>query len=73
VYLRDDDKKDSFSNLSNMNEVLFNKIQHLKEILSNQSSVIIAYLFGSRVKGYANEKSDWDIAVYFSEPIKTKT
>jgi len=56
-----------------MNEVLFNKIQHLKEILSNQSSVIFAYLFGSRVKGYANEKSDWDIAVYFSEPIKTKT
>ena len=73
MYFRNDDKKDSFPNLSNMNEVLFNKIRRLKEILNNQSSVIIAYLFGSRVKGYANEKSDWDIAVYFSEPIKTKT
>lgn len=53
-----------------MNEVLFNKIQCLKEILNNQSSVVFAYLFGSRVKGYANEKRDWDIAVYFSEPTE---
>ncbi len=45
-------------------------IQRLKGILNNQSSVIFAYLFGSRVKGYASEKSDWDIAVYFSEPIE---
>ncbi|HHT9158341.1 MAG TPA: type VII toxin-antitoxin system MntA family adenylyltransferase antitoxin [Candidatus Brocadiaceae bacterium] len=42
-------------------------IQRLKEILSQQSSITFAYLFGSRVKGYANGKSDWDIAVYFSE------
>lgn len=42
----------------------------LKEMLDNQSSVVFAYLFGSRVKGYANEKSDWDIAVYFLEPTE---
>jgi predicted nucleotidyltransferase len=42
----------------------------LNEILNNQSSVVFAYLFGSRAKGYANEKSDWDIAVYFLEPTE---
>jgi predicted nucleotidyltransferase len=46
-------------------------IQCLKEILSSQSSIIFTYLFGSRVKGCANENSDWDIAVYFSEPLES--
>lgn len=45
-------------------------VQRLKETLRGQSSIIFAYLFGSRVKGHANEKSDWDIAVYFSEPLE---
>lgn len=45
-------------------------VQRLKETLRDQSSIIFAYLFGSRVKGHANEKSDWDIAVYFSEPLE---
>ena len=44
-------------------------IQRLKEIFNNQSPIIFAYLFGSRAKGYANKKSDWDIAVYFCEPL----
>ena len=39
------------------------------EILQEQSSVAFAYLFGSKAKGYANELSDWDIAVYFSDPM----
>lgn len=47
-----------------------NTVQCLKEMLNNQPSVIFAYLFGSRVKGYANEESDWDIAVYFSGPVE---
>jgi predicted nucleotidyltransferase len=42
----------------------------LNAILDNQPSVVFAYLFGSRAKGYANEKSDWDIAVYFLEPTE---
>ena len=45
-------------------------VQCLTEILRHQSSITFAYLFGSRVKGYANEKSDWDIAVYFTEPLE---
>jgi len=48
-----------------MDDVLFNNIQRLKEILNDQQSIIFSYLFGSRTKGYANEKSDWDIAVFF--------
>jgi len=44
------------------------QIKQLTKTLSANQSVIFAYLFGSRVKGYANERSDWDIAVYFSAP-----
>jgi len=40
------------------------------EILNKRSDVIFAYLFGSKAKGYANERSDWDIAVYFEEPFE---
>jgi predicted nucleotidyltransferase len=39
------------------------------ELLSKRPGIIFAYLFGSNVKGYANEKSDWDIAVYFKESV----
>jgi predicted nucleotidyltransferase len=44
-------------------------LKPLSEVLQKQSSVIFAYLFGSKIKGYANTRSDWDIAVYFSEPM----
>lgn len=43
-------------------------MKSLSEALRKRSSVVFAYLFGSKVKGYASTKSDWDIAVYFSEP-----
>ncbi|BBO19079.1 nucleotidyltransferase [Candidatus Brocadia pituitae] len=49
---------------------MIDNIQRLKEILSKQSSISFAYLFGSRAKEYANQQSDWDIAVYFSEPLE---
>jgi predicted nucleotidyltransferase len=42
------------------------------ELLSKKPHIIFAYLFGSNVKGYSNEKSDWDIAVYFKESIRQK-
>lgn len=45
-------------------------MKQLIEVLEKQSSVIFAYLFGSKVTGHANERSDWDIAVYFSEPLE---
>ncbi|HUL36713.1 MAG TPA: nucleotidyltransferase domain-containing protein [Thermodesulfobacteriota bacterium] len=45
------------------------EVRSLVEILHGQSSVTFAYLFGSKAKGYANKLSDWDIAVYFSDPM----
>ena len=44
-------------------------VRSLIEILRGQSSAAFAYLFGSKAKGYANKVSDWDIAVYFSDPM----
>ena len=44
-------------------------VRSLVEILRGQSSVAFAYLFGSKAKGYANKLSDWDVAVYFSDPM----
>jgi predicted nucleotidyltransferase len=46
------------------------EIKAIVEILSKKSDILFAYLFGSKVKGYANERSDWDIAVYFNTSIK---
>lgn len=40
----------------------------ISNILSANPLVIFSYIFGSRVKGYANGKSDWDIAVYLVRP-----
>jgi predicted nucleotidyltransferase len=42
----------------------------IAQMLGKRSDIIFAYLFGSKVKGYANERSDWDIAVYFNTSIK---
>ena len=38
----------------------------IAEILSKSPDILFGYLFGSKVKGYSNERSDWDIAVYFN-------
>ncbi len=47
------------------------KVKLLKEYFEKEPAVILAFLFGSRAKGYFRDKiSDWDVAVYF-EP-KTK-
>jgi hypothetical protein len=45
-------------------------IRRLIETLDSKSSVAFAYLFGSKVKGFATDRSDWDIAIYFSEPLE---
>lgn len=39
--------------------------QKIKAILAKNKCVVFGYLFGSRVKGHADIKSDWDIALYF--------
>jgi predicted nucleotidyltransferase len=46
------------------------KIKPIIELLNKQPHITFAYLFGSKAKGYANERSDWDIAVYFNKSIK---
>jgi predicted nucleotidyltransferase len=46
------------------------KIKPIIETLHKQRHIIFAYLFGSKAKGYANERSDWDIAIYVTESIK---
>jgi len=46
------------------------KIAPLIKGCHKNPSILFAYLFGSKVKDYANEKSDWDVAVYFAEPME---
>ncbi|MGZ6202774.1 MAG: type VII toxin-antitoxin system MntA family adenylyltransferase antitoxin [Thermodesulfobacteriota bacterium] len=42
----------------------------ITDILSKRFDVLFAYLFGSHVKGYANSKSEWDVAIYFKQNLK---
>ena len=41
------------------------RIEALKKYLKKESSVILAFIFGSRQKGLARDSSDWDIGIYF--------
>lgn len=50
-----------------MNEVLFRKI---KRLLESKPYIEFAYLFGSQARMQTDEKSDWDIAVYFNKDPK---
>jgi len=45
-----------------------NDVAKLIETLNTKPFIAFAYLFGSRVKNHCNKRSDWDVAVYFSEP-----
>jgi len=49
------------------------KFKDIIETLKEDENIIFAYLFGSQIKGYANEKSDWDIAIYFVQNLKDKS
>lgn len=44
-----------------------NEINKIKNILALDEKIVFAYLFGSRTKGSASERSDWDVAVYAAE------
>jgi predicted nucleotidyltransferase len=46
------------------------KTKPIIELLNKQPHILFAYLFGSRVKGYANKRSDWDIAIYTTDSIR---
>lgn len=39
------------------------KIGQLEKIFIKQQNVVAAYVYGSRIKGYANVKSDLDLAI----------
>jgi predicted nucleotidyltransferase len=41
------------------------EIANLSSFFQNELNICFAYLFGSRAKGYANEKSDLDIGIFF--------
>jgi len=41
------------------------KVEVLSQYFQKESSVVLAFLFGSRAIEYERETSDWDIAVYF--------
>ena len=47
--------------------------QKLIDVLEYKGNIVFAYLFGSQVKGYSDHRSDWDIAVYFSESPEKKS
>lgn len=41
-------------------------IDQLKEYFSKREDVVLAFLFGSQVKGLTRPSSDWDIAIYLT-------
>ncbi|NWF94385.1 MAG: nucleotidyltransferase domain-containing protein [Syntrophaceae bacterium] len=44
------------------------KLKLLIDMLKKRPHLAFAYLFGSRTSGATNKNSDWDVAVFFSEP-----
>lgn len=42
-------------------------VESIKTVLSEDASISLAYLFGSRAKGETSDRADWDIAVYLAE------
>ena len=47
--------------------MLESEINKIKNVLANDERIVFAYIFGSRAKGIAGSRSDWDIAVYVAE------
>lgn len=45
------------------------RIDRIKRVLEKHTHLAFTYLFGSRVKGLADTRSDWDIAVYFDKGV----
>jgi hypothetical protein len=43
------------------------KIRRVKRLLKVHPTVEFAYLFGSRSRGSAGARSDWDIAIFFNK------
>lgn len=46
---------------------MINKKEKITAILRSRPNIEFAYLFGSRAKGIAKGRSDWDVAIYFQK------
>lgn len=46
------------------------KIDSIKNILKQDNSIIVVYLFGSQIKGKSSKYSDIDIAILFDDKVK---
>jgi len=46
---------------------MIDKTKKITKMLKGNPAVEFAYLFGSRAKGVAGERSDWDIAIFFKK------
>jgi predicted nucleotidyltransferase len=51
------------SNYAHVN--MTEETRKIPEILERKQNVSFAYIFGSRVKGFADKRSDCDLAIYF--------
>lgn len=44
-------------------------LQQLKILASNEPELVVMWLYGSRARGTAHAKSDYDLAVAFDKPL----
>lgn len=44
-------------------------LDRIKKVLKKSTHIAFGYLFGSKAKGLADVRSDWDIAVYFDKEV----
>ena len=49
-----------------------NKIEALRRYFESRDDVVMAFIFGSRAKGRARMRSDWDIGVYLVEESRER-
>ena len=46
--------------------------EKIKDALKDHKEILVAYLYGSTVKGYDNKKSDVDVGLLLKENYKTE-
>jgi len=47
-------------------------VEKIGSLFSDQASIGIAYLYGSRARGESDHRSDYDFAIYLTEPNPVK-
>ncbi|MBA3061736.1 MAG: nucleotidyltransferase domain-containing protein [Atribacteria sp.] len=46
---------------------MFDKFNNIKKIFSDENNILLAYIFGSQLKGKTGPLSDYDFAVFLSQ------